>query len=147
LTPQFRRAETSQRGQAIIIVLITLLVLLGAVGLAVDGGYAYYTSSRADTAAFAAAEAAGRLLPDRDGAAREAEAMAGLNGYSPSQVRVAFRPPGPSPTVVEVTVTQSSKVFFLQLLGAGRSVVISRSESSRPRPVAVPVEPTPSPGP
>jgi Flp pilus assembly protein TadG len=41
----------SQAGQAIVLLTLMMIVLLGAVGFAIDGGQAYYYSTRIEIAA------------------------------------------------------------------------------------------------
>src|ERR1700704_5973727 len=45
----------SQAGQAVVLIAFMIIVLFGAIGLAVDGGIAYYYNSGAERAAAAAA--------------------------------------------------------------------------------------------
>jgi hypothetical protein len=49
-----RSGLAGQRGQTLYILVITIMVMMMVVGLAVDGGLAYYYQSRLDTAAQAA---------------------------------------------------------------------------------------------
>src|ERR1700687_5922958 len=55
----------SQAGQAIVLIAFMIIVLFGAVGLAVDGGIAYYNNSSAERAAASAALAGVIFMPNQ----------------------------------------------------------------------------------
>src|SRR3977135_1921547 len=54
-----------QSGQAIVLVALMIIVLFGAVGLAVDSGIGYYWNAAAERAAVAGAVPGGVLLPTK----------------------------------------------------------------------------------
>lgn len=75
--PSRGRLAARQRGQVLIIVGLSLAVLIGAVGLAVDSGRAYGVKARLNAAVDAAAIAAARALSEgADDNARRANAVA-----------------------------------------------------------------------
>jgi Flp pilus assembly protein TadG len=118
-----RRAR--QRGQAILIGALVLVVLVGVVGLAVDGAVAYIYTTNIERAASAAALAGVPYLPQNyNGVAPNAQTRAAAeakrNGIDPFQ-------PACSCTIsfglnnnqknLDVTITQLVPTFFMQALG------------------------------
>src|ERR1700687_2859727 len=67
----------SQAGQAIVLVALMIIVLFGAVGLAVDGGIAYYYNAGAERAAAAAALSGVIFMPKQYLSADSIPAAAG----------------------------------------------------------------------
>ncbi|MFN2465592.1 MAG: hypothetical protein ABR598_04930 [Candidatus Dormibacteria bacterium] len=136
-------------GQVIPVLAVALLVMVAAIGLAVDGGFVYYWGTRTETAAIAGAAAGARHLPDFATAASDAEGAVKLNGLAPTSkpsidrrpipecpsgpgagdvsVCVSDVPAGATPEKLRVTVTRRFSLFFLQVVGAGPTIVVSRT--------------------
>ncbi len=76
---QLRRLLRDRRGAVIVYVTIGLTVFMGFSALAIDGGYLYFMTNRAQSAADAAALAAAGQLPDRGAAETAAVEFAGKN--------------------------------------------------------------------
>lgn len=119
----------SERGAAIIIVSISLLMLMGIAALAIDGGMAYRerrsTQGAADHAALAAAWAACNpqgLSPKLAG-----EEAAARNGYPAGpQVSVSIQP-GESPHSYEAIISSTEGTRFARSSGRDEITVISRA--------------------
>ena len=87
-----RASRRRQRGQALVVLVLCLMVVLGFAGLAVDAGHTYLIKRDVQNAADAAALAAGKQLygslqtappsASRPGAAQAAWAYASNNGYA-----------------------------------------------------------------
>jgi hypothetical protein len=123
-------------GQVLVAVALLSVVLVGFLGVALDGGYMYLLRRRAQTAADAAAYA-GTLeiwqnrLTNITAAARTDSA---INGYTHagSTVVDVYNPPISGPWTgnikfVEVVITQPYDPFFMQVLGFGSSPVRARA--------------------
>src|SRR3979409_1466348 len=65
MTRRRLRSTNNQRGQAIILVVLMIVALIAAVGLAVDGGIAYYNNTSAERAAAFAALSGVIFMPDQ----------------------------------------------------------------------------------
>ena len=134
----------SQAGQAIILIAFMIIVLFGAVGLAVDGGIGYYYNIGAERAAASAALAGVIFMPRQltpassipVGAGNDAtdRALVGArrNGFNAAANCAPFGPnnitvcvgPYTDPVTgkvqdesLQVTVSRSVPTFFMQLFG------------------------------
>ncbi len=134
----------SQAGQAIVLIAFMIIVLFGTIGLAVDGGIAYYYNAGAERAAAAAALAGVIFMPKQllptdsipAGAGNDAvdRALVGArrNGFNALANGVPFGPNNVKVTVsrytdpvsgtiqdesLQVTVSRSVATFFMQLFG------------------------------
>jgi hypothetical protein len=133
---------TDQLGQAIVLVALMIIVLFGAVGLAVDGGLGYYYNTQGERAAGAAALAGVIFMPNqlgpaqavpagsRNDAADRAVDEARRNGYDVANVADAVTVttsavPG-FDNKLSVTVTRTVHTFFMQVFGIS-SYQISRT--------------------
>ena len=132
----------SQAGQAIVLIAFMIIVLFGAVGLAVDGGVAYYYNTSAERAAAAASLSGVIFMPGQfaavdavpagsgNDAADRAIASAKRNGFDTADVIdgvtvTSARVPGYD-NKLSVTVTRHVPAFFMQLFGV-TGYVISRT--------------------
>lgn len=143
----------SQAGQAIVLIAFMIIVLFGTIGLAVDGGIAYYYNSAAERAAASAALAGVIFMPKQllptdsipagagNDAIDRALVAARRNGFSAAVNCVPF---GATNTTVcvsrytdpisgtiqdeslQVTVSRSVGTFFMQLFGI-QTVTVSRT--------------------
>jgi hypothetical protein len=130
-------AWPNDSGQVLVAVALLSVVLVGFLGVALDGGYMYLLRRRAQTAADAGAYA-GTLeiwqnrLTNITAAART---DSGINGYTHGTggtVVDVYNPPISGPWTgnakfVEVVITQPYDPFFMQVLGFGSSPVRARA--------------------
>jgi len=131
----------TDRGQAVVVAVLAMPVILGMVGLALDVGYLRATKRQMETAADSAAIAGALALndapPDYNQLATNAAGADGFtNGISGIAVAVnspptIAAPAGPCVTqptsCVEVIITQSKPVLFAAILGAGSFTVAARA--------------------
>jgi hypothetical protein len=119
-----------QAGQALVSVVLSLVVLIGAVGLAIDMGYLRYTKRRMQTAADSAAIAGASELNGGDynaAALNDSKANGFEDGKSGVTVN-AFPPTDPSPfagkpNYIEVQVQQSAPTFFMRIFGINNATL------------------------
>jgi Flp pilus assembly protein TadG len=108
----------AQLGQTLVIFALVQLVLLSALGLAIDGGYLYMKrramQNAADAAALAGAQALGNDLTDREVRQTVLDAAA-RNGVDPAQVTCTFFtndfPGGPSQACSDSNTAMSQLVY------------------------------------
>jgi Putative Flp pilus-assembly TadE/G-like len=137
-TENGREAETRrQRGQALVFVTLSLLVLTGVVGLSIDMGYLRYTKRRLQTAADSAAVAGASELKDgnyQTAALNDSKSNGfedGVNGV----VVEAYNPPVDAPfagkvnarNYVEVQVQQDAPTFFMRIFGVKKAPLKARA--------------------
>jgi hypothetical protein len=132
-------APRGQSGQAVVIIAFMILVLFGAIGLAVDGGIGYYYNSSAERAAGAAALSGVIFMPGQFApadaipagtkydATDRAVAAAKANGFDIADTAdgvtvTAARVPGYD-NKLSVTVSRYVPVYFMQLFGVTRYLV------------------------
>ena len=130
----------SQAGQAIVLLTLMMIVLLGAVGFAIDGGQSYYYSSKIEISAGAAAMAGVVYMPSQfssaqaspSGSQNDAQDAAiaaayqnglqnGVGGVSVTSAVVANHP-----NRLSVTVTKTFGTFFMQIFGI-KTISVSRT--------------------
>jgi hypothetical protein len=116
-----------ENGQALVLVALSLLVLVGIVGLSIDMGYLRYAKRRLQTAADSAAIAGASELKDgnyKTAAVNDAK----VNGFEDGVDGVtvtSFNPPNDPPfkgkpnatEYVEVRVQQDAPTFFMRIFG------------------------------
>lgn len=129
-----RQGHVQQAGQVALLVIFSLVVLLGAAGLALDGGLTYYKASKAQQAADAAALSGVVFMPSnystssvsggRDDAVDRAVDTASEDGFAASGVSVS-QVTGHTDEL-SVTVSFKTDISFLRLLG-NKSSTISRT--------------------
>jgi len=125
-----RLAPTRERGQVLIIVALSLAVLIGAVGLAIDSGRAYGVKARLNAAVDAAAIAAARALAVGDNdTARIANAQAtgkrffdmnypdGFLGSTPSEPSITAVHEDSGYWRVNVSATADMPTTFMRVFG------------------------------
>lgn len=149
------RRRIGERGVSLLMVTMSIFVLFGMAGLALDGGQLYVTKQRAQAAADAGAQA-GIMDMFRglgDGTA-SATAYVQQNGFTVAEVAVAH----PScavldwcnghvtlsttdaPNLIQVTVTRTVNTTFMRALGAGASTVSAvafAAISLEPQPIPI----------
>ncbi len=119
------KPKTSERGQAIIIIVFAIIGVIGMAALAIDGGNAYVDSRRAETAASAAALTAAltRIEGGNWRAAALATALAnGYNNDGETNVVELNTPPLSGPYAgdseyIEVIITSRLQTFFGSVIG------------------------------
>ena len=120
---------TAEGGQAVVLVVLSLAVLLGMAALVIDIGYVYYTQRALQASADAAALAGAQELPDPTQAAAVARqntseigaknARADVNGVTTTiTTKCITSIPGCDPVNAVVVVEQApTKTFFAGVLG------------------------------
>lgn len=146
---QSRLSRDGERGQAVVIVVVMMFVLLGMGALVIDVGYAYYTQRSLQASADAAALAGAQELPDASEAEVVAREYSGAEGAKNARDNVAdvttavttkciTSIPGCDPAspgeVNAVVVTESAptKTFFAGLFGIDKLTVKARSTACSP---------------
>ncbi|MHB8376132.1 MAG: pilus assembly protein TadG-related protein [Dehalococcoidia bacterium] len=110
------RRRAGERGQSLAVVALLMTALLGASGLAIDGGNLYVNRTNAQRTADAAALAGARtVLTSQTQGIADAQAYAAANGEPNAQVTTLsiVRPHD----AVQVTVTHSAPTGLLRVLG------------------------------
>lgn len=145
-----KRALSNQRGQTLYILVISIMAMMMVVGLAVDGGLAFYYQSRLDAATQAAADAGTAVLWDEPqppgpgdpdnasvterSALDRAVAVASMNGVgNGGTVTVqadALRVPGYA-AAVHVRATYKYPVFFIKLLTLQPTITLTSDANGR----------------
>jgi len=116
-----------ENGQALVLVALSLLVLVGIVGLSIDMGYLRYAKRRLQTAADSAAIAGASELKDgnyKTAAINDARVNGFADGVDGVTV-TSFNPPKDAPfqgkpnanEYVEVQVQQNAPTFFMRIFG------------------------------
>jgi len=123
----------TQLGQAVVFVALMMIVIFGAVGLAVDGGIGYYYNAAAERAAAAAALSGVVFMPAQltpaqaipaasgNDATDRAIAQAKRNGFDTADVadnvQVTLNAVPGFDNKLSVTVSRSVPTFFMQIFG------------------------------
>jgi Flp pilus assembly protein TadG len=121
-----RRNAEDQSGFVLAFVAVSLVVLLGMAGFAVDFWHWNQEGTRLQKAADAAALAGAIYMPDNTGQIgyTTAKSIAGRNGYTDGQNNVTVTPAaGQLPTQLKVTVQEQVKNYFGSLVGAGTTTI------------------------
>lgn len=119
------KSKPSERGQAIIIIIFSIVGVIGMAALAIDGGNAYIDSRRAETAASAAALTAALTRIEGGNWRAAALATAEANGYAndgENNIVELNTPPLSGPyegnsEYIEVIITSRLKTFFGSVIG------------------------------
>jgi hypothetical protein len=137
-----KHRDPSENGQAIVLLAVSIVVLLGFTALAIDGGMVFSDRRHAQNAADAAALAG--ALQKSNGQSDSivvaaAERSAESNGYTTDQMTVSIAPFtdfSGTYTLVTVEVTVETETSFAHLIFNGplrnRVVAIARSRVSQP---------------
>jgi Flp pilus assembly protein TadG len=139
----FRKDPTTEEGQAVILLVLTLVVLLGIAALTIDIGHAYYAKRSLQSQADAAALAAAQGLPDAGSATSLARQYSGSAGAKNERANV----PGvttdvtvkcvrtcPRNNTVVVDEKTNVKSVFAKVLGVHSFNVAARSTACSPWP-------------
>lgn len=149
VAPNHRRQE----GQAFVMIALMTLVILGAIGLAVDGGIAYYYNAAAERAAAAGALSGAVFMPSQFSPSQAVPSGSGYdatdraivaatrNGFpttsaitcstscsatGPNGVTVTTAPIAGSDNKLQVTVSRTVSAFFMSQWGLA-SYTVSRT--------------------
>jgi hypothetical protein len=111
--------QRAQSGQAIVLIALMMVSLMGITGLALDGGSLLLLQRRAqkvaDIAAMSAAVARCQGTGDPEAAARTVAIANDVNANDPEQFKVEF----PNDTDIAVTVKLPKTPYFIQLVYRG----------------------------
>ena len=118
-----------ERGQALIVIALVAVALVGMVGLVIDGGRAFLdrrnAQNAADSAALASAYA--RIKGDQDmvGAALAAAAENGYNNDGTRNVVVLYSPPKDGPhsgdvEYIQIIITSNLQTYFARVIGRNK---------------------------
>lgn len=129
--------KISERGQAMILIVFSIIGLLGMSALAIDGGNAYVDRRRAETAASAAALTASITRIEGGDWRAAALATARTNGYDNNGITNTVElntPPLSGPYVgnseyIEVIVTSHLKTYFGPVIGVPQVTSIAHAVS------------------
>ena len=137
-----KHRKPSERGQAIVLLAISIVVLLGFTALAIDGGMVFSDRRHAQNAADAAALAGALQKSNGQSDAvviQAAERSAESNGYTTDQMSVSISPFtdfSGSYTLVTVEITKDTPTSFAHILYNGplrnHVTAIARSRVSQP---------------
>jgi Flp pilus assembly protein TadG len=119
------RSSQFERGQALIVIALAFVGIVGVMGLVVDGGNAFNDRRRAQNAADSAALASAhaRLTGgDMVGAALAAAAENGYNNDGANNVVSLYSPPRDGPHAgdieyIQVIITSNVKTYFARIIG------------------------------
>ena len=117
------------RGQVIVLFALSLTVLIGILGLAIDISFAWINELRIQKAADASALAGAVYLPDQTGPATTASlALAKQNGYvsGTDNVLISAQRNEPNHQQMDVTITAPVPTFFMRIFGVN-SLTSSRT--------------------
>lgn len=132
-----RRRLASEQGQALVMTVVFLVVLVGATALTIDFGAWYRQQRQAQATADAAALAGAQALPtDPSSALALAEHYAAANGGGIGASDISFRSDYQPDDTVVVHATRSSPSFFSHLFSIG-TVNVHASAAAR---AAVPAQ-------
>lgn len=119
-----------ESGQALVLVAVSLVVILGATAFSVDVGMAFNAKAKLQAAADAAALAGAQDLPSSSVAVASAENYAGLNGVQVDEVQVVT-PYNGNLNRIEVTCTQQFEYFFAKVLGFYTKDIVVRAVAEK----------------
>lgn len=125
ITPNLPVKKISEKGQAMILIVFSIIGLIGMSALAIDGGNAYVDSRRAETAASAAALTAATTRIEGGNWRAAALITASDNGYNNDGITNTVElntPPiygdyGGNPEFIEVIITSHLKTYFGNVIG------------------------------
>ena len=136
------RKYEKDRGQALIVVAVGLVLLIGILGLVIDGGNAFLDRRNAQNAADSAALAAAltRIRGEEDWVAA-ALTVAASNGYDSDGVRnvvVVYSPPSDGPFAgnveyIQVIITSHVNTYFAKVIGKSEVTnIVEATARSKP---------------
>jgi Flp pilus assembly protein TadG len=111
-----RLLAKGEKGASLAVVAIFMVILLGVVGLVIDGGKLYAERAKLQDVVDAAALAGAPELPISPNAVGEADNAANRNGVSTTNVKVVVTIANPD-TTIRVKATRNVSFTFARLLG------------------------------
>lgn len=138
-----RRRTGTQRGQVLIVIALSMVVLIGAVGLAIDSGLGFIVRSKLNAAVDAASIAAARAVTQGVGeAAQRASAQAAAQKFFAANFPTGYLGATPTfnaPTVtfdagkvtVDAAATASVPVTLMRVLGFNLLTVSASAQTIR----------------
>lgn len=125
-----RKHRQSERGQAVLLVVVAMgIVLLGALGFAIDGGQLFAQRRMAQSAADAAAEAGMMSMLDGTDVSGTVQRYAQLNGFGGTSDTVTVGFPSSAPGVsngvsfIQVRVQRTVPTTLMKFLGTSASTI------------------------
>jgi hypothetical protein len=129
-----------ERGQALVIIALSLVVLIAAVGLATDGTLLYKTKQELQRTVDSAALAAAYKLPNQSNASQAAYEFGRLHGYNFDPVTnplvISYPVYSPPRKAVSVKGTTTVNFAFLSIVGI-RSMQVSATGEAESAPLDV----------
>ncbi len=125
-----RRLHGGESGQAVVLVAVSLVALLGFAGIVIDVGQWYIARQQAQTAADLAALAGAADLPGSPSSAAAA-ATAHVNDNVQGATSTVTTPYGGDASSLEVKVHVDAPTFFVKLLGIGTVSIDARAVARR----------------
>lgn len=132
-----RNKRDSRAGQSMIFLAISVVAMLGFLGLVLDGGRIYFEKRRlqtaADAGAFAAAQELRRGIYDSDYLRASTVNDTDLNGYNDDNSTIVMNnPPSVGPyssnnKFAEVTINRIVPTTFMRIMGVSSTTVAARS--------------------
>jgi len=127
--------RNSESGQALVLIILLLVALIGVVGLAVDGGILYSARRSAQSAADNAAMAGAYAICTEADVAAASQSAATANSFDDSDPQISVvvnHPPAGGPyagddAFVEVIINSQEKPAFIQILYSGAFEVSARA--------------------
>ncbi len=123
------KINPSERGQALVVIAIAIVLLVGVLGLVIDGGNAFLDRRNAQSAADSAALAAAltRIRGEQDWVATALTAAAN-NGYDNDGVKntvAVYSPPADGPYAgnieyIQVIIVSHVETYFAKVIGMSR---------------------------
>ncbi len=123
------RAESRERGQAMVLFAFALVALCGLVGMSVDVGQIVYNRTRMQAAADAAAIAAAQDLPSVDAATTTANTYMANNGATLAASTIQFSQTYGANDTVRVTAGKSVTYTFLKVIGLSGTNVTATAKA------------------
>lgn len=125
----------NRKGNTMVLVVLSLVVLFGCVAVAVDAGYMYSEKARLQTAADAAAIAGAYKLEDGNTAViNKAKEIAFDNGVPYANTNVN---PNTTAKTVKVTVSRNVVLFFARLIGFNNANISATATAQKSPPAGV----------
>ena len=129
-----------QRGQAIVIIAMTIVVLIAAIGLAIDGARMYFESVSAERAAAAGALSGVVDMPAQfNNAQTRAIAEAKRNGFDAADpsITITVAAVAGQPQELSVTVTHRVPLAFMVMFGINTGTVARQAIAGYLSPISI----------
>jgi Flp pilus assembly protein TadG len=127
---RFKQFFTKETGQAMVIVAVSFVVLMGVTAFSVDLGMAASTKAKLQAAADAAALAGAQDLPVSATAIQTAKDYAVTNGVDLTDVQIVTPYAGEAKKI-EVTISQNFDYIFAKVLGFDSRQIVVRAVAQK----------------